>query len=818
MNQEYSPEQIELDAQARWANDDRYQAAADSSREKFYCLAMFPYPSGKLHMGHVRNYTIADVIARYQRMLGKNVLQPMGWDAFGLPAENAAIANQVAPAHWTRQNIAHMTQQLRRLGFAYDWNRELATCDPSYYQWEQWFFTRLHEKGLVYKKMATVNWDPVDQTVLANEQVIDGRGWRSGAVVERREIPQWFIRITAYAQELLDGLDTLEGWPDAVRTMQRNWIGKSHGVELAFGLETAIADLDRIEVYTTRPDTLYGVTYISLAAEHPITLALAAENPELAAFVADCKQVSVAESDIAQVQKLGMDTGLRASHPLTGEAIPVWVANYVLMDYGSGAVMAVPAHDERDWEFASKYRLPMTTVICDESGQPANIEAGAFTDRGLLTGSAEFDGCDFETAFDGIAARLEQLGMGRKTTQFRLRDWGVSRQRYWGTPIPMLDLGDGQDIPIPRERLPSLLPEDVVMDGVTSPIKADTSWRQFDLAGVACERETDTFDTFVQSSWYYARFTCPDYDQGMLDSEQANYWLPVDQYVGGIEHAILHLLYARFFHKLMRDEGLVTSDEPFTRLLTQGMVLKDGAKMSKSKGNTVDPQELIDRYGADTVRLFSMFAAPPEQSLEWSDSGVEGANRFIRRLWRLVSEHIARGDSGDRDWSNLNRSEKDLRRKTHETIAKVSDDYGRRQTFNTAIAAVMELCNDVGRFDDTGESGPAVVQEALDAALLLLSPIVPHVTEHLWREMHGSDMLQGSWPTVDESALGRDELEIVIQVNGKVRAKISVPAAANKDSIEATALAQENVIRFIDGKTVRKVIVVPGKLVNIVAN
>ena len=818
MNQEYSPEQIELDAQARWANDDRYQAAADSSREKFYCLAMFPYPSGKLHMGHVRNYTIADVIARYQRMLGKNVLQPMGWDAFGLPAENAAIANQVAPAHWTRQNIAHMTQQLRRLGFAYDWNRELATCDPSYYQWEQWFFTRLHEKGLVYKKMATVNWDPVDQTVLANEQVIDGRGWRSGAVVERREIPQWFIRITAYAQELLDGLDTLEGWPDAVRTMQRNWIGKSHGVELAFGLETAIAGLDRIEVYTTRPDTLYGVTYISLAAEHPITLALAAENPELAAFVADCKQVSVAESDIAQVQKLGMDTGLRASHPLTGEAIPVWVANYVLMDYGSGAVMAVPAHDERDWEFASKYRLPMTTVICDESGQPANIEAGAFTDRGLLTGSAEFDGCDFETAFDGIAARLEQLGMGRKTTQFRLRDWGVSRQRYWGTPIPMLNLGDGQDIPIPRERLPSLLPEDVVMDGVTSPIKADTSWRQFDLAGVACERETDTFDTFVQSSWYYARFTCPDYDQGMLDSEQANYWLPVDQYVGGIEHAILHLLYARFFHKLMRDEGLVNSDEPFTRLLTQGMVLKDGAKMSKSKGNTVDPQELIDRYGADTVRLFSMFAAPPEQSLEWSDSGVEGANRFIRRLWRLVSEHIARGDSGDRDWSNLNRSEKDLRRKTHETIAKVSDDYGRRQTFNTAIAAVMELCNDIGRFEDTGESGPAVVQEALDAALLLLSPIVPHVTEHLWREMHGDDMLQGSWPTVDESALGRDELEIVIQVNGKVRAKISVPAAADKDSIEATALAQENVIRFIDGKTVRKVIVVPGKLVNIVAN
>ena len=638
MTQDYTPQTLELSLQAEWAESGRFAVHSDESREKFYCLAMFPYPSGKLHMGHVRNYTIADVIARYQRMQGKNVLQPMGWDAFGLPAENAAIANKVAPAAWTRENIDHMRAQLQRLGYAYDWDREIATCDPQYYQWEQWFFTQLYERGLVYKKMATVNWDPVDQTVLANEQVIDGRGWRSGAVVERREIPQWFIRITAYAEELLEGLDTLDGWPEAVRTMQRNWIGKSRGVELAFGLNEPVAGLDRIEVYTTRPDTLYGVTYISLAAEHPITLALADANDELAAFVADCKQTSVAEADMAQAEKLGMDTGLRATHPLTGEAIPVWVANYVLMDYGSGAVMAVPAHDERDWEFARKYSLPMKTVVCDEEGKPAVTTDNAYTERGVLTGSAEFDGCDFDEAFEGIAARLEAAGMGQITTQFRLRDWGVSRQRYWGTPIPMLNLGDGQDIPIPADRLPSLLPEDVAMDGVTSPIKADPAWRQFEFEGQPCERETDTFDTFVQSSWYYARFTCPHYTDGMIDSAEANYWLPVDQYVGGIEHAILHLLYSRFFHKLMRDAGLVSSDEPFERLLTQGMVLKDGAKMSKSKGNTVDPQELIDRYGADTVRLFSMFAAPPEQSLEWSDSGVEGAHRFIKRLWRLIHD------------------------------------------------------------------------------------------------------------------------------------------------------------------------------------
>ena len=815
MTQDYTPQTLELSLQAEWAESGRFTVHSDESREKFYCLAMFPYPSGKLHMGHVRNYTIADVIARYQRMQGKNVLQPMGWDAFGLPAENAAIANEVAPAAWTRENIDHMRAQLQRLGYAYDWDREIATCDPQYYQWEQWFFTQLYERGLVYKKMATVNWDPVDQTVLANEQVIDGRGWRSGAVVERREIPQWFIRITAYAEELLEGLDTLDGWPEAVRTMQRNWIGKSRGVELAFGLNEPVAGLDRIEVYTTRPDTLYGVTYISLAAEHPITLALADANDELAAFVADCKQTSVAEADMAQAEKLGMDTGLRATHPLTGEAIPVWVANYVLMDYGSGAVMAVPAHDERDWEFARKYSLPMKTVVCDEEGKPAVTTDNAYTERGVLTGSAEFDGCDFDEAFEGIAARLEAAGMGQITTQFRLRDWGVSRQRYWGTPIPMLNLGDGQDIPIPADRLPSLLPEDVAMDGVTSPIKADPAWRQFEFEGQPCERETDTFDTFVQSSWYYARFTCPHYTDGMIDSAEANYWLPVDQYVGGIEHAILHLLYSRFFHKLMRDAGLVSSDEPFERLLTQGMVLKDGAKMSKSKGNTVDPQELIDRYGADTVRLFSMFAAPPEQSLEWSDSGVEGAHRFIKRLWRLIHDfgQTAPADVPD----SLSTEQKDLRRKVHETIAKVTDDYGRRQTFNTAVAAIMELCNELSRHGAETEADRTVVNEGLRAVLRMLWPITPHLTESLWHTLTDERFAESEWPEVDDSALSRDELEIVVQVNGKVRGKITVPASADKAAIEAMAKEQDNVQRYLADATIKKVIVVPNKLVNIVA-
>ena len=814
---EYQPEILETEIQSSWLTEKAFSVDVDTSRDKFYCLAMFPYPSGKLHMGHVRNYTIADVIARYQRMMGKNVLQPMGWDAFGLPAENAAIQKKVAPAAWTKSNIAEMRRQLQRLGFAYDWDRELATCTPEYYRWEQWFFTRLYEKGLVYKKMATVNWDPVDQTVLANEQVIDGRGWRSGAEVERREIPQWFIRITDYAEELLDNLDKLEGWPEPVRLMQRNWIGKSRGVELSFELDTPIAGLDKIDVYTTRPDTLFGVSYVSLAAEHPISLALGKDNPALETFIGDCKKASVAAADMARAEKLGMDTGIRARHPLTGEAIPVWIANYVLMDYGSGAVMAVPAHDERDWEFAQQYALPLISVINDESGQPADVTTAAYIERGTLTNSGTYDGLAFEDAFEKIASALEEKSLGEVTTQYRLRDWGVSRQRYWGTPIPMLNLEGGGEVPIPADRLPSLLPEDVVMDGVASPIKTDPNWRKFEIDGATCERETDTFDTFMQSSWYYARFTCPDYDQGMLDSDAANYWLPVDQYVGGIEHAILHLLYARFFHKLMRDEGLLTSDEPFERLLTQGMVLKDGAKMSKSKGNTVDPQELIDRYGADTVRLFSMFAAPPEQSLEWSDAGVDGSHRFLKRLWRLVQEAES-GPTPSFEVATLDKAQKALRRKTHETIAKVSDDYGRRQTFNTAVAAVMELCNEVSRHDGQAAQDATVIHEALSAAVLLLAPIVPHISQALYQTLTGEHLLDATWPVVDESALTRDEIDIVVQVNGKVRAKIAVAADADKDAVQEIALAHENVQRFTEGVSIRKIIVVPGKLVNVVAN
>ena len=814
---EYQPEILETEIQSSWLTEKAFSVDVDTSRDKFYCLAMFPYPSGKLHMGHVRNYTIADVIARYQRMMGNNVLQPMGWDAFGLPAENAAIQKKVAPAAWTKSNIAEMRRQLQRLGFAYDWDRELATCTPEYYRWEQWFFTRLYEKGLVYKKMATVNWDPVDQTVLANEQVIDGRGWRSGAEVERREIPQWFIRITDYAEELLDNLDKLEGWPEPVLLMQRNWIGKSRGVELSFELDTPIAGLDKIDVYTTRPDTLFGVSYVSLAAEHPISLALGKDNPALETFIGDCKKASVAAADMARAEKLGMDTGIRARHPLTGEAIPVWIANYVLMDYGSGAVMAVPAHDERDWEFAQQYALPLISVINDESGQPADVTTAAYIERGTLTNSGTYDGLAFEDAFEKIASALEEKSSGKVTTQYRLRDWGVSRQRYWGTPIPMLNLEGGGEVPIPADRLPSLLPEDVVMDGVASPIKTDPNWRKFEIDGATCERETDTFDTFMQSSWYYARFTCPDYDQGMLDSDAANYWLPVDQYVGGIEHAILHLLYARFFHKLMRDEGLLTSDEPFERLLTQGMVLKDGAKMSKSKGNTVDPQELIDRYGADTVRLFSMFAAPPEQSLEWSDAGVDGSHRFLKRLWRLVQEAES-GPTQSFEVATLDKAQKALRRKTHETIAKVSDDYGRRQTFNTAVAAVMELCNEVSRHDGQAAQDATVIHEALSAAVLLLAPIVPHISQALYQTLTGEHLLDATWPVVDESALTRDEIDIVVQVNGKVRAKIAVAADADKDAVQEIALAHENVQRFTEGVSIRKIIVVPGKLVNVVAN
>jgi leucyl-tRNA synthetase len=823
MDQHYKPEEIESQVQDYWRSHDCFKVEVDPSKEKYYCLAMFPYPSGKLHMGHVRNYTIADVISRYQRMLGKNVLQPMGWDAFGLPAENAAIKNHTAPAKWTYANIDYMKHQLNQLGFAYDWSRELATCTPQYYRWEQWFFTRLYEKGLVYKKTSAVNWCPNDATVLANEQVIDGCCWRCDTPVERKEIPQWFIKITAYAEELLQDLDQLDGWPEQVRTMQRNWIGKSRGVNMSFPLASPIAGYQAIDVYTTRPDTLMGATYVSVALDHPVAKAAAEQNPGLAAFLAENKQQSVNEAAMATMEKRGMDTGFVAQHPLTGEWVPVWAANYVLMDYGSGAVMAVPSHDERDFEFANKYQLPIVQVVASTLADDPAFDSntwqewyGRKTDT-VTINSGQFDGLTFAAAFDAIAEALQAKGLGETTTNFRLRDWGVSRQRYWGAPIPMLNLPEGGEIPVPADRLPVLLPEDVELDGVTSPIKADPEWRKTQLDGRDVEHETDTFDTFMESSWYYARYTCPNFEEGMLDSEAANYWLPVDQYIGGIEHAILHLLYARFFHKLMRDEGLVNSDEPFKRLLCQGMVLKDGAKMSKSKGNTVDPQALIESYGADTVRLFTMFAAPPEQSLEWQDSGVEGAHRFLRKLWKQVVSFKERGTEQTIELAQLNDAQRAVYRKTHETIAKVSDDYGRRQTFNTAIAAVMELLNDIAKLANSDDQHAGVEREALETAVLLLSPITPHISHQLWLALGHSDaVINVDWPTVNEAALVRDNIELVVQVNGKLRAKISVAASASRDEVERIALADENVQRFTEDKAVRKVIVVPGKLVNIV--
>lgn len=815
MQPQYDPKAIETAIQQRWENTKAFKAVEDPNKEKFYCLSMFPYPSGRLHMGHVRNYTIGDVIARYQRMCGKNVLHPMGWDAFGLPAENAALKNNVPPAKWTRENIAYMRQQLKSLGLGFDWDRELATCNVDYYRWEQWLFTKLYEKGLVYKKTAAVNWDPVDQTVLANEQVIDGRGWRSGALVERKEIPQWFLKITAYAQELLNGLDTLDGWPEAVKTMQRNWIGRSEGLEITF-----TANGEALTVFTTRPDTLLGATYVAVAAEHPLALQAAANNPELAAFIQSCKQSSVAEADMETMEKRGMSIGINAIHPLTKAQVPVWVANFVLMGYGSGAVMSVPAHDQRDFEFAKKYDLPIKRVITVPD-EDLNVElTAAMTDKGTLINSGEFDGLDFQQAFNAIANKLESQGQGQRMVNFRLRDWGVSRQRYWGCPIPMLDCTDGSTHSVPDAELPVVLPENVALSGAGSPLKKDPSFYQIEssICGGAAVRETDTFDTFFESSWYYARYASHDCDTAMLD-ERAKYWLPVDQYIGGVEHAILHLLYARFFHRLMRDEGLVEGDEPFTRLLTQGMVLKDGSKMSKSAGNTVDPQELIEQYGADTVRLFMMFTSPPEQSLEWSDAGVDGSFRFLRRLWRLVVTHLEHAPAPALDSTNLHSNAKNLRRKVHETISKVSDDYGRRHTFNTAIAANMELLNAMENHLDSDDAQMrAVLHEGFDAVIRMLSPIVPHITQQLWEMLgHDSMMLDASWVAVDENALVKDELELVVQVNGKLRGQITVPASASKDEIEQAALADEKVQSHIGDKEIKKVIVVPGKLVNVVA-
>ncbi|WP_095498611.1 leucine--tRNA ligase [Paraferrimonas haliotis] len=859
MSQAYNPAQIEANIQQHWSDNGTFTATEDPSKEKFYCLSMFPYPSGRLHMGHVRNYTIGDVISRYQRLQGKNVLQPIGWDAFGLPAENAAVKNKAAPAPWTYENIEYMKGQLKMLGLGYDWSRELATCKPDYYRWEQWFFTRLYDKGLVYKKMATVNWDPVDQTVLANEQVVDGRGWRSGALVEQKEIPQWFIKITAYAQQLLDDLERLSGWPDMVKTMQRNWIGRSEGVQLSFTVEQQNTEL---EVYTTRPDTLMGVTYLAIAAGHPLAAEAAKSNPQLASFIEECKNNKVAEADMATMEKKGLATGFSATHPLTGKQVPIWVANFVLMDYGTGAVMSVPAHDQRDYEFAKQYGLNIEAVISPQDAE-LDISEQAFTEKGTLFNSGEFDGLDFEAAFKAIAAKLESLGKGETTVNFRLRDWGVSRQRYWGSPIPMATLDNGDTVTIPAEDLPVRLPEDVVMDGVTSPLKADKSWQQTSVNGQNATRETDTFDTFMESSWYYARYTCPDFEGGMLNPQQANYWLPVDQYIGGIEHAVMHLLYSRFFHKLMRDEQLVNSDEPFDNLLCQGMVLADAfyyedekggqhwvspidvtierddkgriskaidnegrevihagmVKMSKSKNNGIDPQLMVEKYGADTVRLFMMFAAPADMTLEWQESGVDGAHRFIKRFWNLAQTHISNGPVAALDLSQLTPAQKDLRRALHKTIAKVSDDVGRRQSFNTAVAAVMELLNQLTKAPLETEQDRALMQEALHAVVRLLYPFTPHMSFQLWQQLgFDGDIDTASWPQVDEQALVEDSKLIVVQVNGKVRSRITVAADATQEQVQELALADENVNRFTEGKTIRKVIYIAGKLLNIVAN
>ncbi len=868
MDEQYQPRDVEARAQQYWTEHNSFLVKEDPEREKFYCLAMFPYPSGKLHMGHVRNYTITDVIARYQRMQGKNVLHPMGWDAFGMPAENAAMQNGAPPAAWTYSNIDYMKTQLNALGLAIDWTREVTTCKPDYYRWEQWLFTRLFQKGVIYKKLGTVNWDPVDQTVLANEQVIDGRGWRSGALIEKREIPMYYFRITQYADELLSALDGLPNWPEQVKTMQRNWIGKSRGMEVVFpyGDDLKNAGLgEGLKVFTTRPDTLMGATYVAVAAEHPLATLAAQQKPELNAFIDECKRGGVAEADLATQEKKGMATGLTVKHPFTGEALPVWIGNYVLMNYGEGAVMAVPAHDERDFAFAMKYHLPIKPVIRTSAGDvtPAPWQ-DAYAEHGTLIDSGEFSGLNFEQAFDAMEAKLKALGLGQSRIQFRLRDWGISRQRYWGCPIPIIHCDSCGDVPVPDDQLPVVLPENVIPDGAGSPLAKMPEFYQCSCpqCGKPAKRETDTMDTFVESSWYFARYMSPQYQGGMVDPQAAGYWKSVDQYVGGIEHAILHLLYSRFFHKLMRDEGLVSSDEPFERLLTQGMVLADtfyrelpdgkkqwinpadvkierdakskiiGAtlvadgqpvviggteKMSKSKNNGVDPQSLIDQYGADTARLFMMFAAPPEMSLEWSDAGVEGASRFLKRLWKAVHDHLQRGTPGALDTTRLDDAQKALRRKTHETIAKVSDDYGRRLTFNTAIAAVMELYNEVSRFEDASPQGLAVAREALNAAVLLLSPIAPHICHGLWQAMNpGAAVIDQPWPVADESALVRDSIELVVQINGKLRAKLQVAANADQESIKTMALADDNVQRFMEGKPAKKVIVVPGKLINIV--
>ncbi len=814
MNLEYDAQEIEKQAQKYWQENKSFEVSEDTSKEKYYCLSMFPYPSGRLHMGHVRNYSIGDVISRYQRMQGKNVMQPIGWDGFGLPAENAALKNKVPPAKWTYENIDYMRKQLSQLGFGYDWSREIATCHSKYYRWEQWLFIKLFEKGLVYKKDAIINWDPVDQTVLANEQVINGRGWRSDALIEKKEISQWFMRITDYADELLSGLDKLNGWPDAVKTMQKNWIGKSVGLEVDFPRR----NVDSLRVYTTRPDTLMGVTYLAIASEHPIALEVGKNNPQVQVFIDECKTLQTTEAAMETMDKKGIDTGLKCTHPITNDDVPIWIANFVLMGYGTGAIMSVPAHDERDYEFAKKYGIAIKQVI----NKSVSIDKNATTDKGVLFNSGEFNGMDFNQAFNSIAKALTDKNLGGKKTNYRLRDWGVSRQRYWGCPIPIINCLSCGAVAVPETDLPVVLPEEVSFDGIGSPIKKMPEFYQTTCpkCGKSAQRETDTFDTFFESSWYFARYTCKDNSEKMLD-ERANYWLAnggVDQYIGGIEHAILHLLYARFFNKLLRDEGLIKNDEPFKNLLTQGMVLKDGAKMSKSKGNTVDPAQMIEKYGADTVRLFILFAAPPTQDLEWNDSGLEGAHRFINKVYRLIGGFIQDHKNhaiGTLD--NLDKAQKDIRLKTYQTLSKITDDMSRRYLFNTVIAALMELCNTLSRFSDTSETSMALRQESIYILLKTLSPIAPHLCHHLWQELGNTKaIINEPWPNIDESALLQDEVQIIVQVNGKLRAKLMLSVDTDKAQAEVQALANENIVKFTEGKTVVKVIVVLNKLVNIV--
>jgi leucyl-tRNA synthetase len=871
MQQSYDPAAVERAAQQCWDEQRAFEVREDATRPKFYCLSMLPYPSGRLHMGHVRNYTIGDVLARYQRMQGYNVLQPMGWDAFGLPAENAAISNGVPPASWTRQNIAYMRGQMKSLGFAIDWRRELATCDPDYYRWNQWFFLRMLEKGIAYRKTGVVNWDPVDQTVLANEQVIDGRGWRTGAPVERREIPMYYLGITRYADELLDALRSLNGWPERVRVMQANWIGRSEGCDIAFPYAPdtvkAVGSAGALSVFTTRADTLFGATFMAIAAEHPVALAAARHDPVLAAFIDECRRGSVMEAELATQEKKGKPTGLHVLHPLTGAPLEIWVANYVLMAYGEGAVMGVPAHDERDFEFALSNALPVVTVVRSGSGAYQEVRAPwipAYAEYGITVNSAQFSGLAFQAAVDGIAAALEQKGLGRKRVQYRLRDWGISRQRYWGCPIPIIHCGACGAVPVPDEQLPVVLPEDLVPDGSGNPLARSAAFYECPCpkCGQPGRRETDTMDTFVDSSWYFMRYACPG-ASAMVDA-RVDYWLPVDHYIGGIEHAILHLLYARFWTKVMRDLGAVKFGEPFTNLFTQGMVLNhiysyqsdggrkryfnpaevearcgaDGApvyqvttadlgtvlvtheglgKMSKSEGNGVDPEGLVERFGADTARLFTMFASPPEQTLEWSDEGVQGASRFIRRLWNAVHQHVAAGPAPALDASTLTGAQRELRRTAHQALAKATDDIGRRRNFNTAIAAIMELLNAVGRFSDPSAAGSAVRQEALRIATLVLAPITPHVCHALWQALGSTTALVDErWPVADAAALAQDTHEIVVQVNGKLRGRISVAVNADEAAVRAAALADARVRKFVADKPVRRVIVVPGKLVNVV--